>query len=157
MLEEKELSTGGATATMTFELNNEPVKISVKYAGNQVFDRFTLACVMSSYGYYVGAYTGDESINFYLFTQTIAVGEYKYPGTYGEMQFMDHNGISLYVQDPTDYLQINVTSIENGRISGTVSGRFSPLVAAGPITNSYGPAGSYLLTNGTFKDLPVLD
>lgn len=155
MLAEREADKGGVTATMSYEVNGDPVKITVEDADNQDPDFYTLGCSKFGSIYGISGYNGLNELLFSFFTDNLTAREYAYTGNYGEMFFLRYNGESEYVQAPTDFLTFIITSYNNGHISGTFSGKLTPLISAGNPNNIFGVAGSILVTKGTFQNVPV--
>lgn len=60
------------------------------------------------------------------------------------------NGRISSIQYSGDYLTINITSHSNGLVSGTFSGKLTPLDGA---EDNYYRKGSVIITEGEFKDL----
>jgi len=143
------------TATLSYNIKGAVVTMSVNDADNQNPNYFTLGC-----GKYQGYYgldglsdAGEMSFEFY--TDSLTTGRYVYPGSYGDMYFSTFNGEAEYVHAPTDSLSFTITSYSNGHISGYFSGALTPLVSASTLNNIYGDPGSVLITNGSFKNVPV--
>lgn len=140
------------TATLSYKINGNVVNISVDDVDNQG-GAYTLGCRLNP-GYYslIGKSNSGE-ISFDFYTDSLAVGNYKFLGTYGDMFFIDYNNTNEYVHAPADSMCFNITSNNNGHISGNFSGALTPLLD--PNNNTYGDPGSVLITNGSFKNVPV--
>ena len=148
-------STKGATATMSYEINGTPVKISVSDADNWNGGYYTLSCQKS--GGYVLSGVGDYGeFVFTFFTDSLKVGNYKYTSSSGPMYVTDFQGQPSYVAGPTDNMNFNVTSYKDARISGNFSGQITPAVMQGPYGNVYGTYGSVVIKNGSFNNVPVV-
>jgi len=146
---------GKITATLSYKINGNAVNISVNDADNQNPNLYTLGC--SKYvGYYsLSGLSNSGEAGFSFYTDTLTVGNYKYIGTYGDMFFISYNGTDEYVHAPSDSMSFNITSYNNGHISGNFSGVLTPLITAGNPDNTYGTPGSVLITNGSFENVPV--
>jgi hypothetical protein len=145
---------GGGTATLSCEINGTAVKVSVPDAGNQDPSFYTLGCTKAN-GYSFDALPATGEISFLFFTDSLAVGSYPYTSISGPMYFITYNGTAEYVYEGGDFLTFNITSYNNGRISGNFSGQLTPLVTAGNPNNTYGASGSVKVTNGSFQNVPV--
>ena len=51
--------------------------------------------------------------------------------------------------------QSDLVAIRRGHLSGNFSGALTPMISAGNPYNTYGTPGSVLITNGSFKNVPV--
>ena len=147
---------GKVTATLSYTINGNAVSISVNDADNQITNPYyTLGC--SKYGGYYSldgiSNSGETAFSFY--TDSLAVGNYKYLGTYGDMFFIDYYNTAEYAHAPSDSMSFNITSYNNGHISGNFSGVLTPLITASTVNNVFGDPGSVLITNGSFTNVPV--
>jgi hypothetical protein len=148
-------SSGGITATMSYELNGNPVNISVDDAHNLGYNSYILGCSKFS-GYYAFQGLSDYGeTSFAFYTDSLTIGNYEYISTYGDMFFISYNGTNEYVHAPLDSMSFNITSYNNGHISGNFSGVLTPLITASTINNIFGDPGSVLITNGSFENVPV--
>ncbi|MDP4218671.1 MAG: hypothetical protein Q8927_20935 [Bacteroidota bacterium] len=145
---------GGLTATLSYTLNGNAVNISVPNADGQNPNYYTLGCTKST-GYNLDGISNSGEITFTFYTDSLTLGRYTYTGIYGEMYFLTYNGQSEYVYAATDSMSFTVTSYQHGHISGTFSGRLTPLVSAGNPTNTYGAVGSISISHGSFQNVPV--
>ena len=155
MLHPKGSEAAGTTATLSYELNGNPVKLTVANAGNQDPNAYTLGCTKTP-GYYSFSglnITGET--NFLFYTDSLTTIKYTYTGNYGDMFFISYNNQDEFVHVAADFLSFTITSYNNGRISGTFSGQLTPLISASTINNTYGAPGSILITNGVFENVPV--
>lgn len=134
-------------ATLSYEINGIPVAITVDDADNQPAN-YRLYCQKTT-AYYVEAVSDYGEFTFDLFTDSLKVGSYSYPTLSGGLFIADYPGPS-FVYYPTDYMNINVTSYENGHISGNFSGRLTPKP-----NDIWGNASSVSVTNGSFNNVPV--
>jgi len=137
-------------ATLSYEVNGTPVAVTVDDADHQPEYSRRLYCEKSS------AYLVDAISDFYgeltftLFTDSLKVGSYSYPNYAGVGFFItDYQGPN-FVYSATDYMNVNVTSYEDGHISGNFSGLLTPM-----INNSYGLSSSVSIKNGSFSNVPV--
>jgi hypothetical protein len=157
MLAARRESTGGGTATLSYEVKGVPVQISVPDAANQPPGYRTLSCIKDAgSGYY--ALSGVSSIGeiaFLFYTDTLILGDYTYNGSYGEQFFTSYNNENQYTVVATDYLTFSITSYENSRISGNFSGQLTPMISDGNGGFEYGPYSSTKITKGVFKNVPV--
>ncbi len=146
---------GKVTATMSYKINGNAVSISVDDADNQnPNSAYTLGCSKTTGYYALEGLSNSGEAGFVFSTDTLTVGNYKYLGTYGDMFFIDYYNTAEYVHAPSDSMSINITSYNNGHMSGNFSGVLTPLISAGT-TNIFGDPGSVLITNGSFKNVPV--
>ena len=147
---------GKVTATLSYKINGNAVKLSVNDADNQITVPYYILGCSKNPGYYnLSAITSSGETTFSFYTDTLTVGNYKYLGTYGDMFFIDYYNTAEYVHAPSDSMSFNITSYNNGHISGNFSGVLTPLIASGNINNVFGDPGSVLVTNGSFKNVPV--
>jgi hypothetical protein len=155
MLGAKNSGGGKVTATLSYEINGKPVSISVTDADNQsMIPYYILGCSKSAGYYSLDAISNSGETTFSFYTDSLTVGNYKYLGTYGDMFFIDYYNTNEYVHAPSDSMSFNITSNNNGHISGNFSGLLTPMMTAGT-PNTYGTPGSVLITNGSFKNVPV--
>jgi hypothetical protein len=157
-------TTGGnspGVATMTYTINGNTVTTSVNDPDSQSPTLYQLGCSKDIYPgtnstvYDLDCLNNSGEMTFTFFTDSLAVGDYLYSGSYGDMFFLSYNGVDEYAHDPADSISFNITSYNQGHISGNFSGRLTPLVTASTINNVYGLPGSALVTNGSFKNVPV--
>ncbi|MEO6356080.1 MAG: hypothetical protein ABIO56_05610 [Ferruginibacter sp.] len=149
-----EQGKGNVTATLSYEVNGNPVNILVPDANNQ-YTNHTLAV-----NTYLGVYTlqGKSSTGEIIFSFTnysLTTGPYTYSGNYGDMYFVNYNGTNEYVHAYSDSLTFNIMSYKNGVISGNFSGRLTPLITTGTNNDIFGTPGSVLITKGSFQNVPV--
>jgi hypothetical protein len=142
------------TATMSYEINGNPVTISVDDADRQDFTYPTLACIKQG-GYILEAISNSGDFGFTFYADSLKVGNYNYPSNWGTMYITTYQGQVCYVYGPTDNMNFNVTSYKDGHISGNFTGQLTPMIAAG-FPNIYGTPGSILIRNGTFKNVPIV-
>jgi hypothetical protein len=154
MLASKDSEQQGTTATLSYEINGTLVKLSVDNADNQNPNDYILVCSKSGY-YMLDALTNSGEFTFSFYTDSLTVGNYTYTGAYGDMFFLAYNGTNEYVHALSDNMSFNVTSYENGHISGNFAGVLTPMITAGNPDNTYGTPGSVLITNGSFQNVPV--
>lgn len=155
MLAAKRESTGGGTATLSYEVKGTPVQISVPNAANQTPGYRTLSCEKHPGYYALSGISSTGEIAFLFYTDTLILGDYTYNGSYGEEFFMSYNNENQYTVVATDYLTFSVTSYENGRISGSFSGQLTPMISDGNGGFEHGPYSSTKVTKGVFQNVPV--
>lgn len=139
------------TATLSYEVNGNLMSISVDDADHQDPNFRTLACVKSNTYYYVDAIGdpfGEFTFNFY--TDSLKVGSYNYPSNSGGIFVADWPG-PAFVYYPTDNMNFNVTTYQDGHISGNFSGVLTPKP-----NDIWGTPSSILIKNGSFKNVPVV-
>ena len=141
------------TATLSYKINGNAVNISVDDADNQNFNR--LECNKYAGYYLLEGLSSSGETTFPFYTDSLIVGNYKYTSTYGDMFFISYNGTNEYVHAASDSMSFNITSCNNGHISGNFSGQLTPMITAGNPNNTYGALGSVLITNGSFQNVPV--
>jgi hypothetical protein len=142
------------TATMNYEINGNPVAISVMDADNQLAGSRRLYCEKSS-GYLLSGLSNYTEFLFTFYTDSLIVGNYKYTSSYGHMYVTTFEGKPQYVYSPGDYLDFNVSSYKDGHISGNFSGQLTPAISQGYPNNIYGTPGSVVIKNGSFNNVPV--
>ena len=152
---------GPAVATMNYAVNGNTVTNTVNDPDGQSPTAYQLGCSKGPYPgttstvYILDCVGSTGEMSFIFFTDSLTVGNYSYIGSYGDMYFLTYNGTAEYVHAPTDSLGFTVTSYTKGHISGTFSGRLTPMISAGNPYNTYGTSGSTVITKGSFKDVPV--
>lgn len=156
MLASKQSGSGSSTtATLSYELNGNPVKITVMDADNQDPNTYTLGCSKLS-GYYVlSGLSSSGETTFLFFTDSLTTGKYIYTGSYGDMFFISYNGQDEYAHAASDTLSFTIASYDKGHIRGSFSGRLTPLITASTVNNIYGSPSSIIITKGSFKNVPV--
>ncbi|MEO8109468.1 MAG: hypothetical protein ABI594_05540 [Ginsengibacter sp.] len=148
--------SGHVTATLSYKINGNTVNISVNDADNQnTYPYYTLGCTKEAGYYSLSGISNAGETSFVFYTDSLAVGNYKYSGSYGDMFFIDYYNTAEYVHAPSDSMSFNITSYNNGHISGNFSGMLTPLITASTINNIFGDPGSVLITNGSFENVPV--
>ena len=161
---DKQYSGGGIhpkVATMTYTVNGNTVTTSVNYPDRQPSTGYELGCSktfdpFTNFPVYsVDCISTSGEMTFMIFSDSLAVGNYNCTSVYGDMFVLDYNNADAFLHAPTDNISINITSYTNGHISGTFSGKLTPMVSAGYPTNTYGTPGSVIITKGSFKDVPV--
>ena len=146
---------------MTYMINGNTVTTSVNDPDSQSPNAYQLGCSKTFYpGTNSTIYTLDflstsGDMGFIFGTDSLTVGHYSYTGIYGDMFVSDYNNTAEFVHDPMDSISFNITSYSHGHISGNFSGRLTPMITAGNPNNIYGSPGSVLITNGSFKNVPV--
>jgi hypothetical protein len=109
--------------------------------------------------------SNKELFQAMIFTDSLLVQNYRYDSSdlnlYGPILNIDHN---ISVPQPStaevrsslyfagDYVNINVTSYSNGRVSGTFTARLSPQTAN---YFDYEKRGSILITEGQFSNVKL--
>lgn len=161
MLAESEAQKENSAATMTYEINGNTVTTTVTDPDSQDPNAYQLGCSKTLYpGTNIPIYslgflstTGDMGFNFY--TDSLTVGHYALTGSYGDIFVLDYYNTAEFVHDLSDSISFNITSFSQGHISGNFSGRLTPMITSGYPNNTYGSPGSVLITNGSFKNVPV--
>ncbi len=148
-------NAGIITATMSYKVNGDPVSISLKNADQQDPSSYyyTLLCIKSGNYYSLAGRSNTGELDFNFYTDSLTTGNYKYTGAYGEMFAVTYNNTYGYVYAATDSMSFNITSYNNGLISGNFLGMVSPVTAGG--TSLLGTPGSILITDGSFQNIPV--
>jgi hypothetical protein len=152
---------GPSVATMTYAVNGNKVATSVNNPDGQMPAGYQLGCSKTLYPgtnstvYSLDCVSTTGEMGFTFFTDSLSVGNYIYKSIYGDMFVLSYNGADEFVHAPADSISFNITSYTKGHISGTFSGRLTPMVTAGYPNNIYGTSGSALVTNGSFKDVPI--
>lgn len=143
-------------ATLSYKIYDNPINISVDDAHNGGYNSYTLGYSQNT-GYYSFRGISDSAeIYLYFYTDSLRTGNYKYISAYGDKVFVSYDYDYAYgvVHAFPDSMSINITSINNGRISGNFSGALSPLSTINNPFNEFGPPASMLITNGTFENVP---
>lgn len=153
MLAAKESSMGGRAATLSYELDGNPVKISV--AANENLDSYRLRCEKSVGFYVLAGLSGTGEIQSLFYTDSLTTGNYTYTGSYGDQFLASYNGQNAYAHYASDSLNFTITSYDEGHISGNFSGKLTPLITAGNPNNTYGAPSSVIITNGSFQNVKV--
>jgi hypothetical protein len=143
------------TATLSYEINGNLVAISVDDADHQGAGSRRLSCEKSG-GYVLSALGNSGDFVFTFYTDSLKVGNYRYTTNYGAEYVTTFQGYPEYVHGPTDYMNFNVTTYNNGHISGNFSGQLTPAIAQGYPNNVYGTPGSVLIKNGSFTNIPII-
>ncbi len=152
---------GSGVATMTYTINGNTVTTSVNNPDHQDPTVYQLGCGKTVYPgtnstvYSLDCLSNSGEMAFTFGTDSLTIGDYEYNGIYGDLFILSYNGEDEFVHDPTDFIRFNVTSYSQGHISGTFSARLTPMITAGNPNNTYGAVGSVLITNGSFKNVPV--
>lgn len=137
------------TATLSYEINGSQVNISVEDADRQPPGNRRLYCEKSN-GYLFSGVGNSGDFVFTFFTDSMKVGNYKYVGSYGPMYVTTFQGRPQYVYAASDNMNFNVTSFQDGHISGNFSGQLTPSANPG-----YGTVGSVVIKNGSFNNVPI--
>jgi len=146
---------GDVTATLSYKINGNAVNLSVPDAESQDPSLYTLGCTKSG-GYILDAVPSTGEFTFNFSTDSLTRGNYIYIGNGGELFITTYNGQDEFVYAPTDSMSFNVTSYKNGLISGNFSGQLTPLISdSNPNNSIYGAPSSILITDGSFKNVPV--
>jgi len=140
------------TATMSYEINGNLVTITVDDADNQGPGIHTLECSKTNgNGYIFDAIGSSGEFIFTFFTDSLMVGRYDYPSTWGPMYVTDFQGAPLFVYNPTDIMSFDVTAYKDGHISGNFSGKLTPKP-----NDIYGVPSSVSIKNGSFNNVPIV-
>ncbi|HSZ87652.1 MAG TPA: hypothetical protein VK787_16580 [Puia sp.] len=145
---------GNVTATLSYKVNGNPVNLTVADAKNQDPTGYTLGCSKESTYYDFDAVTSAGEFTFMFLTDTLTTGNYNITGNL-DFFITEYNGTNDYLQSATDSIGFTVTSSKNGLISGTFSGRLTPLISQNYPNDIYGTPSSVLITEGSFKNVPV--
>ena len=143
------------TATLSYEINGNPVNITVNDADNQVPGNRILVCEKSN-GYNLSGRISSGDFVFTFFTDSLKVGNYNYKGSFGPMYVTTFQGFPQYIYGPTDNMNFFITSYTPGHISGSFTGQLTPAISQGNPNNVYGTLGSVLIKNGRFNNVPVI-
>lgn len=162
MLADSQAQNEKSAATMTYEINGNTVTTTVTDPDNQSPNAFQLGVSKIYYPgasaplYNIDCISTSGEMTFTFGTDSLSAGHYYYLGTWGVDLFVTgYNGTDEYVHDPQDSISFNITSYSQGHINGNFSGRLTPMITAGNPNNVYGAPGSVLITNGSFKNVPV--
>lgn len=114
--------------------------------------------VVASTRYLMNAQKGVNNLStFAIVTDSLKTTNYHYDSAYNNKNFglfmftvmADGNQSMLYYN--SDYLDINITSYKNGRISGTFSAKTTPMKGG----LNYDNKGTILITDGKLNNVPV--
>jgi hypothetical protein len=147
-------------ATLTYQINGNTVTTTVNGPDDQTSTDYQLICSKEPYLstnlflYSLDCLSTTGELTF-TFGTALTVGHYAYLGSYGDMFILNYNNQAEYAHDPADSISFNITSYSQGHISGNFSGILTPMIVAGNPNNTYGTPGSVLITNGSFKNVPV--
>jgi hypothetical protein len=143
------------TATFSYKINGNQVSISVDDADLQDPSSYTLGCTKSN-GYNLDA-IGDPygEFTFTFLTDSLKVGSYRYPSGWGPTYVTNFPGTPNYVVYPTDDLTFNVTTYQNGHVSGNFAGHITPAISISTLYTTYGNPSSVSITNGSFNNVPI--
>ena len=159
MLADSEAQVG--VATMSYEVNGNTITTSVKDPDSQSPTAYQLGCSKTLYyGTTIPIYSLDflstsGDMGFIFYSDSLSVGHYALNGSYGDTFVLNYYNTAEFVHDLSDSISFNITSYSHGHISGNFSGRLTPMITAGNPNNTYGAPGSVLITNGSFKNVPV--
>jgi hypothetical protein len=112
------------TATFSYEINGTPVSVTVKDADHQGLYP-ELDCEKGN-GYVLGCSTNDFVFTFY--TDSLKLGNYQYTSAFRDTYVVTYPSTPDYIAGPTDYMDVNITSYNNGHISGNFSGKLTPAI-----------------------------
>jgi hypothetical protein len=161
MLDKQNSGGSSGVATMTYMINGNTVTNSVNDPDSQSPVYYQLGCSKTLYPgtnstVYILDCVGTTGETTFIFaTDSLTVGNYSYTGIYGDIFVLSYNGADEFIHDLSDSISFNITSYSKGHISGNFSGRLTPMITAGNPYNTYGPSGSVLITEGSFKNVPV--
>jgi len=149
-------NSGNKNATLSYKINGNDVNISVPGADYQnSYGYETLSCSKSRNYYSLGGVSNTGEIVFTFYTDSLTVGVYRRAFAYDDPFVAEYNGINGYIYAASDSITVNITSYDKGHISGNFAGVLTPVIIAGNPDNTYGTASSVLITNGSFKNVPV--
>jgi hypothetical protein len=143
-------SQNKVTATMSYEVNGSPVAISIQDANNPLANNHQLECLKSN-GYLFSGVSNSGDLVFTFYTDSLKLQNYRYTSMDLGPTYVTTFGNPQYLYGPADYMSFMITSYTNGHISGNFTGKLTP-----QMNNIYGTAGSTLITNGSFKNVPVI-
>jgi hypothetical protein len=145
------------TATFSYKLNGNAVSRTIEDVRNQSLVPYpTMGCSKQAGRYDLLALLDPGVVSIYLFTDTLAVGNYTYTtADVGELDILDYFNQTEFLHAPTDRISVNVSSHANGYISGTFSAVLTPMVDGSTTPYIFGTPSSILVTEGSFKNIPV--
>lgn len=144
------------TATFSCKVNGAPATLTVEDVANQGSVPYrTISCTKQTGTYDLFAMLDTGPIDLYFFTDTLTLGNYRYTtADVGQQHVIYFSGQSEFLQAPADYISINVTSYNNGYISGNFSALLTPMVDGNP-PYKFGTPSSISVTEGSFNNVPV--
>ena len=154
MMESEGKKLEASAASMSYQVNGVEVKNTVSDVENNVIGYRKLYCQKEPYDYLLSFVSSTGEINFWFYTDNLQIKNYVLRGSNGTKFLLYYNNTNGFVRYPSDSLSFNITALDKGRISGNFSGILTPSIVGGA-PDTYGPAGSISITNGTFKNVPI--
>lgn len=149
-------NVGDSDASISYRVNGTEVKTTLNQVQNNTTGYRRLYCQKDPAGYTLSFVSLTGELIFSFYTNTLQNKNYVYRGSNGTKFFLDYNNTNSYTRYPTDSMSFNITTIDNGHINGNFSGKLTPSIVGGA-PDTYGASGSILITNGTFKNIPVFE
>lgn len=145
------------TATFSYKLNGTPVSLTVDDVRNQnTVPYYTIGCSKIPGRYEMFAMLEAGGISLSFFTDTLSVKNYNYTvADVGEKDVLDYFNQTEFLHAATDRISINITSHNNEYVSGNFSAVLTPMVNGGTIPYIFGTPSSIVVTEGSFKNVPV--
>lgn len=151
------LETSGrkkVTARFRYEINGKEESVTIENADRQCTGTRMLVCEKTNV-YVLSAVLSVADFIFTFNTDSLRAGNYKYLSSYGPAYVTTFEGRPQYVYGASDHMNVNITSVADGHISGNFSGQLTPAIVPGYPNNVYGAAGSVVIRNGSFTDVPI--
>ncbi len=147
-------SSNANPATITYTVNGTIVNVVIKNPDKQSPTNYLLGCTKESNNQYYLASESGGNLIFFFYTDSLKVGRY-HSYVNNNSPLLDFSNVASYHAYATDSLGLKITSFSKGHISGTFSGRLTPLIEVVNYKNIYGKPGSTIITDGSFKNVPV--
>ena len=151
----------GAGGSVQFKVNGQLIVINNKSTSSGQYAQFNrriyILPIQNDTSYEMASQNGQiEGCYLTFHTDSLHEIHYHYDSLGGDVlgNIVDNsNGSAPYFKD--DYLDVNITSYKNSRISGNFNGKFSPFTIGPNWVFDYNSRGSKLITEGRFDSLAV--
>lgn len=147
-----------AAGSIQYKVNGQLIVMdNVNFANNEgaIFVRQLKGPVLSQTRYLLNAQKGTTNVILTtIVTDSLHQINYHYDSAYntansGVFEFtLESAGIVSSLYFSGDYIDINITSYKNSRVSGNFSAKVSPL-------SDYSTRGTVLITDGVLDNVPV--
>lgn len=98
----------------------------------------------------------SSSAYFSVYTDSLSVGNYSYTiADAGTREIADTGYLPFFLLAPTDKINISISAHSNGYISGNFNAVLTPAIAGSSFPFTFGAPGSIVITEGSFKNVPV--
>jgi len=152
-------SVNSNPAAMSYDVNDTLVTITAASNYDEQTSNDFVRCIKSDnsvYGipsdYNIEALSpSGNRFSFDISTDSLTIGNYSFDSLLiGEpYHVIVYNKRSSAIYSPVDTISINITSYSKGYIGGNFTARLTP------VFDTWGIPGSTIITNGSFKNVPV--